>query len=356
MPEMEVFIDYLIHIVLPVLILTFLILIVILITNRLYFEVFKFRYKLAKAKTDIFLTSLVFSPLDEVGFAIEINRFKKRIPFNKNWCKDIILNKIITLKKSLKGETTRNIHFIYEQFDLFNFSIAHLKSNRWYIKSQAIYHFQSLEYSKGEPYVKPYLNDKNKMLSSNAYIGFISLTKNNLDFLCDYPNPISFTSQIKVMDILHSKKPVMPRNLKDWIQAKNPSIVKLGIKFMVFYNATDEADNIIKLLQSEDESIRFEVIASAKDLFISGAEQILITQFGSEQKKNKIEILKTLAVIGSEFSLNFITELLSQNGDLDIQLEAVYTAVKINPDYFDNSFKNNSKVTKMIKHVKDPYI
>lgn len=353
---MEVFIDIVIHILVPIMVLLFLSIVSILIINRLIYEVFKFKMKLAKAKIDIFLTSLVFSPFEEESFSKAINDFKKRIPFQKNWCKEIILNEIINLKQNLKGDTTIHLHFIYEKFDLFEFSLKLIKHHQWYFKSMGIYHFNALEYGKGEKYVVPYLKYRNPILSTNAYIALIALTSNKLDFLIDYSENLSLTSEIKIMDILHSRKPPMPTNLKDWIQSSNPSIVKLGIKFMVYYNFSISKEDTIKLLRSDSEPIRNEIIVASRNLYIEGAEEILIHQFEVEEKKNKIEILTSLGTIGTEISEKFLSNLLIETTDTDIKLAIVYCLNAINGNYFDDVFTEDQEILKMVQHVKDPYI
>jgi len=337
-------------------VLFFLAVVVSLAVYRLKYEIFKFRSRLAKAKVDIFLTSLVFSPLDKEDFAVRIGQFKKRVPFEKNWCKEIILNEIINLKQNLKGEIGQSIHFIYEQFDLFNFSLKYINSHQWYTKSVGIYHFQALEYTKGEPYVRPYLNHKNRVLSANAYMALISLTSDKLDFLADYKNPISLTTEIKIMDILHSKKAPMPLNLKEWIHSTNPSIVNLGIKFMVYFNYTNEAEAVLKLLESDNHLIRYQVILAAKELFIEGAEESLVARFDLEDKTNKLEILRTLGSIGTVTTENFISKLLTKPIETDIKLAVVQSLEQINPDYFKDIVIENDEIIKMVKHVKDPYI
>lgn len=353
---MEVFIDIVIHILVPFMVLAFLTLVTILVVNRVVYEVYKFRIKSAKSKIDLFLTALVFSPFEEEEFANKIKEFKSKIPFKKNWCKEIILNEIINLKQNLKGEATRHLHFIYEKFDLFKFSLKLLRSPLWYIKSLGIFHFQALEYTKGEQYVVPYLKHKNKILSTNSYIALIALTSDKLDFLINYSENIPLTSEIKIMDILHSRKPPMPTNLKDWIHSPNPSIVKLGVKFMVYYNFTITKDDLIRLFNSDSQAIRHEVIVAARNLFIEDAEEILISQFEIEDKKNKIEILTSLGTIGTEVSEEFICKLLTDTTDVDIKLASVYSLNAINDNYFDIHFKDNQEVINMVKHVKDPYI
>ena len=353
---MEVFIDIVVHILVPIMVLLFLSIVSILIINRLLYEIHKFKLKVAKAKIDIFLTSLVFSPFEEELFSEAINNFKKRIPFQKNWCKEIILNEIINLKQNLKGDTTTHLHYIYEKFELFEFSLKLVKNHQWYIKSMGIYHFNALEYSKGEKYVVPYLKYKNKILSTNAYIALIALTSNKLDFLIDYSENLSLTSEIKIMDILHSRKPPMPTNLKDWIQSPSPSIVKLGIKFMVYYNFSMTKEDAIELLNSNSEEIRNEIIFATRTLYIQEAEEILINQFKFEEKKNKIEILTSLGKIGAKTSEEFLSKLLMETTDVDIKLAIVYCMNAINENYFDNVYTENPEISKMVQHVKDPYI
>lgn len=354
--RMNLTLPHLIHFILIFLTLVFLILIILLITNRWRYESYKSRIKSTKTKIDVFLTSLLFSFSDEETIIADIKQFKKEIPFEKKWCKKIILNEIIYLKQNLKGEITDNIHLIYEQFDLFEYTLKFLSNKKWYVKSLGIYQLQTLEYSKGQSYVRPYLKHKNKILVSNAYFGLISLASDNLDFLNDYPDSISLKNEIKIMDILHSKKPPIPNNLKEWIVSKNPSVVKLGIKFMVFYNCFNETQLILDLLQSDDETIRHEVIVAVNDLIIIGAEQVLIDQFDNEQKANRIEILKSLCTIGTAKTEQFVHDLLINSIDKDVKLQAVYTLNQLNPAYFENAFEGNSEITKMVKHVKDPYI
>lgn len=353
---MEVFVDIVIHILVPLVVLIFLTLVVILVVNRMIYEVYKFRIKSVKSKIDKFLTSLVFSPFDEEEFAKKIKKFKKKIPFEKSWCKEIILNEIINLKQNLKGESSNHLHFIYEQFELYRFSIKLLNNPLWYVKSAGIYHFKALQYSKGEPAVRPYLKHKNKNLSTNAYIALIALASDKLDFLIDYPETLSLTSEIKIMDILHSRKPPMPSNLKDWIHSPNPSIVKMGVKFMVYYNFSISKEEIIRLLKSESEMIRSEVIMATRSLYIEDAETILIQQFKLESKKNKVEILTSLGAIGTRTAERFLSQSLMVTTDVDIKLATVYSLNAINSHYFESSFTDSPEVMGMVRHVKDPYI
>lgn len=342
--------------VIPILGSALIFLVFLLVANRLTYEYYKFRIHVARAKVDIFLTQIAFNPLDENEIARSIKNFKKRIPFSNRWCKEVVLNEIINLKQNVKGEIEQDIHFIYEQFNLYKYTLSFLNSSRWYVKSLGFYHLQALEYSKGIGYVKPFVDSRNPILSSNAHMALVSLEPENLDHIGRYSYAITTTDEIKIMDIVHSVKPPMPENLKMWLKSPNASVVKLGVRLMVHYNLTSESKALLEVLKSPHEAVRHEAIVAFKVLFIMDAESDLIAQFDLETKANKIEILQTLATVGDKKSLEFLNNLLGQEIDNYIKLEAVCSINKINPDFFNRTFPKQEEVSRMVKHVKDPYL
>lgn len=331
-------------------------LIAIIIINRFRYDLLRPKLKAAKNEIDNFLTNIIFTPFEETHFKAEIEQFKKVIPFEKKWCKKLILKEIIFLKSNLKGDVTQTFQFLYDQFGLFEYTKKLLQSRRFYLKCLGMFQLQSLEYQKGLPYIIPLLNHKNRNVKSSAFLSLISLDPNKLETLIDFSPKIDIADEINIMDILHQKKTKIPNNLGQWIKSDNLSIVKLGIKLMVFYNYTNDNENILKLLIHSDHSIRFEAISAVKFLYIYEAEPILIEQFKNEDTQNKFEIFNTLSEIGMGDSEHFIAQLLENKTDENIKLEAAYCLNKINPNYFDEHFLDNDDVRKMVKHIKTPYL
>ena len=349
---MEVFIHYFIRFILPILIIGCVLLIIVLIINRYRYDSFSPRFDATKNEIDIFLTNLIFSPFDETLHHTEIEQFKKAIPFEKNWCKKLLLNEIIFLKQNLKGEVTNKFHYIYEKFDLFRYTRKLLKSRRFYLKCLGLFQLESLDYKKGKHYITPLLNHKNRDIKSRAFLALIALSPNKLESLIDFSHEITIAEEINIMDILHHKKTKMPANLKDWIVSDNATIIKLGIKLMIFYNYTNENKNIVNLLHHNDKTVRHEVILAIDSLYIVEAETELIKHFNYEDTENKLGIFNTLSKIGTTASEKFIAQLLENKTDENIKLDAVYCLYKINRNYFDSHFLDNEDVQKMFKHVK----
>jgi hypothetical protein len=353
---MDVYIYYFVLIILPILICGFLLLIFILIFNRIWYDLFNPKWEAAKNEIDSFLTNMIFSPFDEAVFQEEIEGFKKTIPFEKRWCRKLILNEIIFLKLNLKGDVTNTFHFFYEHFDLFEHTKRLLKSRRFYLKCLGMYQLESLEYKKGISYITPLLNNKNRSVKSSAFLSLISLEPDKLETLINFSHQITIAEEINIMDILHQKKTKMPTNLSQWIVSENDTIIKLGIKLMMFYNYTNENATIVKLLKHQNKSVRLDAISAIKFLFIYEAEPVLIEQFQYEDTQNKLEIFNTLSGIGMTESENFIAQLLENKTTENIKLDAVYCLNKINPNYFEDHFLDNEDVQLMVKHVKTPYL
>jgi len=353
---MDVLVYYLILIILPILACGLFLLISFLVINRFIYDLFRPKYEAAKSEIDSFLTIMIFSPFDETFFKSEIEQFKKTIPFEKKWCKKIIMNEIIFLKSNLKGDVTTTFQFLYEQFGLFEYTQKLIKSRRFYLKCMGMFQLETLEYKKGYPFIVPLLSHKNRNIKSSAFLTLISLNPNKLESLIDFSHQITIAEEINIIDILHQKKTKIPSNLSQWIKSENVSIIKLGIKLMVFYNYNNDNETIIKLLKHEDKSVRNEAIIAAKFLYIYETEHLLIEQFKHEDTQNKLEIFNTLSGIGTTDSEHFIAQLLKNKTDENIKLEAVYCLNKINPNYFEKHFLDNEDVKKMVKHVKTPYL
>lgn len=344
--------------VLPLLLIFLLLILFLIIVSRLGYKVRQSKIDNVRNLIEDYLATEVFNLSENHNFKESLDGFLKTIPFHKNWCKNIFIKQLIDFKYSVKGSFSDRLLNIYVMVNLHKYSLKLIKSRKWYKKSIGFYHFQAMGFNDGQRYIKPYLNHKHKKLRSNAYIAFLYLSTGPLDFLVDYKQPILEAIEHKIVHILYERKPAMPTNIDQWLDSENPSIVKLGIKFMVFYNYPAASRRIIDLLNSPNETVRFEAILAVKELYLSEAEGELVKKLKSENsKKNALVILEALRVIGSEYSLIFLYDFITSDKiDGDLKLAAVGCLNQINADYLNNSFRNDEDVELIRQHIKSPYL
>jgi hypothetical protein len=167
---------------------------------------------------------------------------------------------------------------------------------------------------------------------------------------------ISQLNMIKIMDILHEKKIPIPKNIDQWLLTTNASVIKLGLKIMVYYNYRSSAKEIIELIQLEDNSVKKEALIAIRELFLIEAKEDILRLFDQVTPELKIEILDTLKVIGDESMLSFLENIISYETNKDLKLKAVDCLNEIDKTGLDVLATQNNDTSKMTKHVRAIYI
>lgn len=350
---METFEMVLSNYLIPAFLVLFVVFSIIIVLNRFYYEERKLiKDNIEFVINDFFARVLFNTKADD--FDIEVKRFKKEIPFNKSWVRRLLLEKIITLKKNLKGTSSGSLVNLYEKFGLFRDTKNLIKDNRWHVKCKGIYHLQILEYEKGLDLIKPYLNHSNEILRSNACIAYLSVTSKSIDFLGDYKKEISLIDELKFFDLMRIKKFALPGNIESWLSSPNEAIVRIGLRLIVFHNQASYNDKIIGLLNSKSRSIRHEAIKAIEQLGIINTEDILLHIFPNEDKLNQLAIISALGIVGELTTLRFFEKFLNENKDLidvDIKIKAVECIQKIDADFLESTFKNDLEIAKIKNHI-----
>ncbi|MBU2527345.1 MAG: HEAT repeat domain-containing protein [Bacteroidetes bacterium] len=349
---MEFIKDMLVQYLIPITAVAFMIFVAVVLINRYVYEENKLRVEEIKMRASEFITNLLFVKSDE-GYGQILDELKRELPFKKKFVKEILLDTLVHYQLNLKGGKKEMLNKIYEDLHLNKLSESYIKDSRWHQKSLGIYHFQVFNYTKGIELIRPYLYHSNEKLRSDAFVSFLSLTSENIEFLADYNKKIGLVDELKIVDLIQSKKFSLPSNIDKWILSSNESIVRIGLKLMGFYNHNQNAGEIIKLLNSPSRTIRYEAILAIKKLSISNAEDSLIDLYDREDKLNKLAILDALSEIGSAATVNFLDMLLHQNHfiDSDEKIKIVSSLNTIDSDYFIANFAEDKDIDLIRKHV-----
>lgn len=349
------------YVAIPVLLLIMIIVIFSLIFNRFIHDRYSGNKIVLDSKINIYLTDLIFTNYTETETFSLINDFKNQTLKKNKQGKYLILNKLIHIKETIKDVNPNLILVIYKEFGLDKYSKKLLEKERWFYKSLAFYHYQSLEYRAKKEQILPYLGSRNKYLKSNALIAIISLSEGRFNFLNDYQDPISRTDEIKILDLIYHRKATIPENIKIWLDSKNYSIVALAVKLIIYYREGLTNEQIEKLLKIPDKSVRKVTILAVRDLYLFGANLSLMNHFNHETDfRNKISVLKTLGVIGNIDTIDFAIDLLNQENNFDLKFEIISCIQNIDGTFF-NDFQfetqhENDVLKRIILHNINPYL
>jgi len=338
--------------VIPVFLILALALIIILISNRIYYQYnFSSRYLITR-KSHRFLTEIALSKSDKNKFNQKIAKFKSEVPIHKSWCKEMLIEDLIKIKSILKGKASENILLIYEKLDLNHYSASLVRDFRKYKKCDGIYHFHALGYKPGITFIKKYMLHPNRVIRSNVNIAYLALSKGDWQAVGKFPIKVSIIATIKVMDVLHKEKIPRPAQIDLWIQSPDPMILKLAVMTMVFYNYRSKSPEIIKLLRHEDKALRIDVITAIKDLYLEAAEEELLSLLYNETLDIQLEMIEALGVIGSEKTMIFLKAEIPKQDTKDIKLKMVQSLNNLDPVGLDSLGNQDADTQKMINHFR----
>ena len=350
------------YFIIPFLLILIFCLVILLIVNRYGFEKKIILKRDVEIKINDFLTEIILSDYEAKEINEKIQLFKEQeVPFKKKWCKGIILNKIITIKRNISGVNPNQMLLIYKYFGFHKYSDKLIRSSSWEKKLLGIYHYQILEYKIKTGHIRPNIYVKNKFLKSNALIAVISLSDEKFEFLSQYEKKISTADELKILDIIYQKKSNLPKNINDWIYNKNSSIVTLGIKLMIRYRESLSVNQIEYLLKSTSIKVRKETLLAMRTLYIIEANDVLIKYYKTEKdKRNKISALKTMGNIGDNETKDFIASIIREEKDLEIKFEIINSISKIDKTFFEHYETDDSPesevINRIILHVNNPHL
>lgn len=348
---MDTFLFYIKNFAVPILVIGILFVSILLLTKRFYNQwLFRLKKKY-KAIIQQFLIEIVINDYDKVEIKSKLKLFSKSIPFNKKWCKIIIINEMIRLRKNIKGDKTIIVSLLYKSLKLNNYSSQLIHDFRPYKKCIGFYHFQMMKYVKGKHQILPYLSSSNDLIRSNANISYIALIDLSKDEIANIPGSISKLNQIKIMDIFFELKKEYPKSLDFLLQSDKSSLIELGLKIITYFNNRNESERIIQLLNYPVESVRTEALTAISKLFLKEAEEPILEKINIYSIKAQIKCYWCLAEIGSQITSNFIKSNFENITDADVQLSALFCLIKTNPIVAKDLAAKNENYSRMLKHI-----
>jgi len=349
---MDTFLFFIKNFAVPILFIGILFVSVLLVTKRLYNQwLFRLKKKY-KAIIQQFLIEIVIQDYSKQEIKSKLKQFRNSIPFNQNWCKSIIINEMIRLKKNIKGDKTAIVSILYKSLKLHKYSSKLIRDFRPYKKCIGFYHFQIMKYNKGKHQIIPYLKSRNDLIRSNANISFIALVDLSKDELLYIPDRISKLNQIKIMDMFFELKKEYPTSLDFLLQSDKSSLIELGLKIVTYFNNRNKSERIIALLNYPVESVRTEALTAISKLFLKEAEKPILEKITIYSKKSQIKCFRCLAEIGSQLTSSYITSRFDNYTDSDVQLSALYCLQKIDPTLANALVDKNENYSRMLKHLK----
>lgn len=163
------------------------------------------------------------------------------------------------------------------------------------------------------PIVSEFLNNKNEILRMESRIAIMKLSDQDpLSFLSRETTPLSGWDTANIYSMLSKMPEKLIPDFSKWLNSPNKDVVLFSIQMIGTFRQQESVNTLLGLLKSENENIRLASINALRLLNAVAAERPMIEIYERENINVRTEILKSLEVIGSQYSAPFLEKILRQ--------------------------------------------
>jgi hypothetical protein len=137
---------------------------------------------------------------------------------------------------------------------------------------------------------------------------------------------LSSWDQLKILEEIRDKKIELPE-FSYWLNSENLSVLGFCLRMIRSFKQRSAFHDVLGLLSHSNDEIRAEAVVTLGELGNKDALKALREKFESENFTNRMLILRAMARIPDDSSIEFLKELLKTSGN--IQIEAAHALASI---------------------------
>lgn len=261
---------------------------------------------------------------DNKGFIRQrIKEIKRKIPLRTTWCKEMMVDEMIYIKKNLSQEEAQTITLVYRTLKLHKYSSSLINDSKIYKKCLGFYHYQTMHHSKGIAKILPYLKSKNHLIQSNASVAYVSLTTIASGNTIYQSKKNIKRNKEKIENLFYIQKYPYKTNIDFWLTAKKTSILLLGLKIAAHESDGNDTNAIIQLLSYKSNTVKNEVLTTIKKLHLQEAETKILALMPQYTPQLQEQSLLTLKVIGTTKTIEYIQNRMSFFDNIELKNTAI---------------------------------
>jgi hypothetical protein len=236
--------------------------------------------------------------------------------------RQILIDQMIDLSINLKGQIKDLIKNLYLTLGLKKDSLEKACSRKWHENVKGFRELAYMNIREANDRIIESLNSHNEILRMEAQIALVRLSDENpYHFLHYMKRPLAKWEQITLHEMLIQHNLKVPE-FRQWFESENLTVLMFALEMASWFRQKSAGRDIIRLLQHENEQVRYTAIRVCGEMNLKGSLPVLKKMYAGESYKNKLEILRTFARIPDARYLNFLKSVLDMEDDVQLQIQA----------------------------------
>lgn len=343
-----------------------LVVIIVLFIARVWKSARKTRSQTYQAKVRVILNDLVVSkslsqahnPESAIDYKIaELNNFQQT-----SFCRQILLDQIIDMKRNLSGSSVKTLKMLYTRLEIYSGSLQKLNSLSPIRKARGIRELSAMEYKEAHHNVTRYLTARNRTLREEAIIASLELSPQDpLSFLTNYKYDITLWMRIQLHRYLQKMDPRTIPDFSLWFHHPNPTVVLFSISMVRAFRQTKSIPGLIKLLENDNERVLCLTIEAITALEAFECADTLrnIAQTHFKNKKISRRIANCVGGIGTAEKHATVLFQYTEHPNYEVRFTALksLTRLGVSHDHILSKCETRQEeVGSILQHLSDPLL
>ena len=279
--------------------------------------------------------------------------------FKKELFKFVLIEKIISLNKQMKGDFKDKLKRLYKKFKLDEISIGKLKSKRWDKVTNGLVHINEMDLVEALPLVRELTDSSNFYIRSQSIATLLNLSeKVDLTTIKKQPYPLSRWQQmnyLRIIKYLHIQKSLKIDTL---FSAQNQSIRLFGYKLVRMLGRVDLLEQLSELAPEVEDIEKIEILKTYQIIGVHTEAAFVNTCLRS----NNIALVKAAAraagAIGDQASAHILIELLEEKPSFELKMIYMDTLNKLDQSMYEAfvSQSEDQDLSQINDHLQDPLL
>lgn len=266
------------------------------------------------------------TPTDRIELPLELFR---TLGLPRKAVRRLLAAEILHYRQNFSGKVHDLLRKLYMDLGLHRFAEKKLKQKSVQQVVMGLNELLHMDIPVNEQQVFPLLSHGNRYVREAARCYYVKLSSGEpFRFLDEVSAPILTWEQFELFRIVSQREDMPVPQFSRWIRpGSHPSVISFCLKLAVHFQQFEAVPSIIRLLSTDDLTLRAELINALGKLLAEEAEPHLLELYDSQPLECRIEILKALGRIGSGRHLDFLRREFEEAGSIELRKHAARSIV-----------------------------
>ncbi len=287
------------------------------------------------------------------------NAYKKKYLRSK-FAQDLMINRMLDLKRSIEGTLEQSILELYRTLDLHKNSIRKVKSRKWFVVVKGMKEISEMQVKEANYLLIEKLSSRNQHIIREAQIALVKLSPQNPLYFLDQPG-IFLTQWQKLR--LHKfirkyAKEGVPA-FEKWLDSGNTSVIIFALRMIAMFQQLNAAEKVASFLDHPEVAVRKLAAQTLEDLGAFHLADSLLQAITTKKECVSPTFLRALAELSTPDISSKIARQLVVSPSYNLKKEAVRTLLKADmtpENILDISEAERPELEKIIHHLQDPLL